>query len=111
MGSARRLRGTPGLISAARRKLLPGSPPPPAASARAPPPHRVQPLPPSPHSQDLHPPKDACVKVRVLRNHGQMALSHSAKVSLVKGSVHNMQCSEAEPLIRKGVLQVLDANC
>ncbi|GBF89021.1 hypothetical protein Rsub_01520 [Raphidocelis subcapitata] len=60
---------------------------------------------------DLHPPKDACVKVRVLRSHGSMALSHSAKVSLVKGSVHNMQCSEAEPLIRKGVLQVLDANC
>ena len=61
-------------------------------------------------AQDLYPPKDACVKVRVLRNHGSMALSHSAKVSLVKGSVHNMQCSEAEPLIRKGVLQVLDAN-
>ncbi len=69
------------------------------------------PLPPPPRrAQDLYPPKDACVKVRVLRNHGSMALSHSAKVSLVKGSVHNMQCSEAEPLIRKGVLQVLDAN-
>ncbi|KAI8468914.1 MAG: hypothetical protein J3K34DRAFT_470424 [Monoraphidium minutum] len=54
---------------------------------------------------------DACVKVRVLKSHGSVALSHSAKVSLVKGSVHNMQCSEAEPLIRKGVLQVLDANC
>ena len=66
---------------------------------------------PLPPWQDLYPPKDACVKVRVLRSHGSMALSHSAKVSLVKGSVHNMQCSEAEPLIRKGVLQVLDANC
>ena len=46
-----------------------------------------------------------------MRSHGSVALSHSARVSLVKGSVHNMQCSEAEPLIRKGVLQVLDANC
>jgi hypothetical protein len=59
---------------------------------------------------DLHPPKDACVKVRVLRSHGSIALSHSARVPLVKGSVHSMQCSEAEPLIRKGVLQVLDGN-
>ena len=47
----------------------------------------------------------------MLRDHRDVALSHSAKVSLVKGSVHNMQCSEAEPLIRKGVLKVLDANC
>ena len=68
-----------------------------------PPPSSIQ-------TQDLHPPKDACVKVRVLRSHGSMALSHSAKVALVKGSVHSMQCSEAEPLIRKGVLQVLDGN-
>jgi len=47
----------------------------------------------------------------VLRDHGSVALSHSACVPLVKGSVHNLRCSEAEHLVRMGVLQVLDSNC
>jgi hypothetical protein len=47
----------------------------------------------------------------VMRDHGSIALSHSACVPLVKGSVHNLKCSEAEHLVRMGVLQVLDANC
>ena len=89
------------LMLHAKLPLLPS----PSLTARC-----FQPPPSSIQTQDLHPPKDACVKVRVLRSHGSMALSHSAKVALVKGSVHSMQCSEAEPLIRKGVLQVLDGN-
>eukprot|EP00877_Chromochloris_zofingiensis_P007863 jgi/Chrzof1/332/Cz01g11210.t1 len=60
---------------------------------------------------DLYPPKDSQVKVRVMKDHGSLSLSQSAKVELVKGSVHNVQCSEAEHLIRLGVLQVLDPNC
>lgn len=46
-----------------------------------------------------------------MKDHGSLSLSQSAKVELVKGSVHNVQCSEAEHLIRLGVLQVLDPNC
>lgn len=42
-----------------------------------------------------------------MRALGSVALSHSNRVNLVKGAVHELQCSEAEPLIRKGVLQVL----
>lgn len=61
--------------------------------------------------QDLTPPKDSNVRVMVLRDHGSIALSHSACVPLVKGSVHNLKCSEAEHLVRMGVLQVLDPNC
>lgn len=61
--------------------------------------------------QDLTPPKDSNVRVMVMRDHGSIALSHSACVPLVKGSVHNLKCSEAEHLVRMGVLQVLDANC
>lgn len=66
-------------------------------------PHRVL--------QDLTPPKDANVRVMVLQDHGSISLSHSACVPLVKGSVHNLKCSEAEHLVRMGVLQVLDPNC
>lgn len=61
--------------------------------------------------QDLTPPKDANVRVMVLRDHGSITFSHSASVPLVKGSVHNLKCSEAEHLVRMGVLQVLDPNC
>ena len=61
--------------------------------------------------QDLTPPKDSNVRVMVVRDHGSIALSHSACVPLVKGSVHNLKCSEAEHLVRMGVLQVLDPNC
>lgn len=61
--------------------------------------------------QDLTPPKDSNIRVMVLRDHGSIALSHSACVPLVKGSVHNLKCSEAEHLVRMGVLQVLDPNC
>ncbi|WIA39145.1 hypothetical protein OEZ86_005273 [Tetradesmus obliquus] len=60
---------------------------------------------------DLTPPKDANVRVMVLRDHGSITFSHSASVPLVKGSVHNLKCSEAEHLVRLGVLQVLDPNC
>lgn len=61
--------------------------------------------------QDLTPPKDANVRVMVLKDHGSITFSHSACVPLVKGSVHNLKCSEAEHLVRLGVLQVLDPNC
>lgn len=61
--------------------------------------------------QDLTPPKDTNVRVMVVRDHGNIALSHSASVPLVRGSVHNLKCSEAEHLVRLGVLQVLDTNC
>lgn len=61
--------------------------------------------------QDLTPPKDSNVRVMVLQDHGSIALSHSACVPLVKGSVHSLKCSEAEHLVRMGVLQVLDPNC
>lgn len=63
------------------------------------------------HLQDLTPPKDANVRVMVVRDHGSIALSHSACVPLVKGSVHNLKCSEAEHLVRLGVLRVLNSNC
>lgn len=58
----------------------------------------------------MHPPKDATIKVQVMRDHGVLAMSHSSRVGLSKGSVHCMQLPEAEPLIRQGVLQPLDAN-
>ncbi|KAF8064590.1 gins1 [Scenedesmus sp. PABB004] len=59
---------------------------------------------------DLTPPKDANVRVMVLRDAGSIACSHSASVPLVRGSVHNLRCSEAEHLVRMGVLRVLDPN-
>ena len=75
-----------------------------------PPPHpRTYPLS-SLSTQDAHPPKDTSVKVRVLRDAGSLALSSSLKVELVRGSVHSVQAAEAEPLIRLGVLQCIDAN-
>jgi hypothetical protein len=64
----------------------------------------------SPLLQDLTPPKDASVRVIVVRDHGSISCSHSASVPLVKGSVHNLRCSEAEHLVRLGVLRVLDPN-
>lgn len=60
------------------------------------------------HPQDLMPPRDAAVRVRVLQNHGTLSTSASAKVDLVKGSVHSLARGEAEHLIRMGVLQALD---
>eukprot|EP00879_Flechtneria_rotunda_P024339 GHRR01025797.1.p1 GENE.GHRR01025797.1~~GHRR01025797.1.p1 ORF type:complete len:102 (+),score=31.32 GHRR01025797.1:1260-1565(+) len=59
---------------------------------------------------DMTPPKDVNVRVMVLKDGGSRALSHSLNVPLIPGSVHNLKCSDAEQLVRQGVLQVLDSN-
>jgi hypothetical protein len=57
---------------------------------------------------DAHPPRDAVLAVRVLRDHGAVRTSTSSSVPLVRGSVHCLALGEAEPLIRLGVLEALD---
>ncbi len=58
----------------------------------------------------MTPPKDTTVTVKVLKDHGTLATSGSIKVALTKGSTHNLQRSEAEPLIRLGVLRPVQAR-
>jgi len=57
---------------------------------------------------DAHPPRDAVLAVRVLRDHGAVRTAASSSVPLVRGSVHCLAPGEAEPLIRLGVLEALD---
>jgi hypothetical protein len=56
---------------------------------------------------DQHPPRDAVVACRVLRDHGAVRTASSSSVPLMRGSVHLLATSEAEPLLRLGVLQAL----
>lgn len=55
------------------------------------------------------PPQDVNVQVRVLRDHGEVLLS-IGKVNLANGSVHLLPRDEAEPLLTRGVLEVLEAE-
>jgi TolA-binding protein len=57
---------------------------------------------------DAHPPRDAVLTVRVLKDHGAVRTASSSSVPLVRGSVHCLALGEAEPLIRLGVLEALD---
>jgi hypothetical protein len=56
---------------------------------------------------DQHPPRDAVVACRVLRDHGAVRTAASSSVPLLRGSVHLLATAEAEPLLRLGVLQAL----
>jgi TolA-binding protein len=59
---------------------------------------------------DAHPPRDAVLTVRVLKDHGAVRTASSSSVPLVRGSVHCLALGEAEPLIRLGVLEALDSG-
>ena len=54
--------------------------------------------------QDQTPPKDPSIEVRVLKNYGEVFLS-LGRANLKKGTVHLLPRTEAEPLIREGVLE------
>ena len=54
--------------------------------------------------QDMLPPRDADVSVRVIKDYGDTVLSIGS-VFLAAGSVHLLPRDEAEPLIRSGHLQ------
>ena len=54
------------------------------------------------------PPKGPSVEVVVLEDFGEVAFS-IGRANLAKGSSHLLPRDEAEPLIRSGVLQLMDA--
>lgn len=54
--------------------------------------------------QDMLPPRDPNVSVRVLRDFGDVMLSIGS-VLLQKGSVHLLPREEAEPLMRENLVQ------
>jgi hypothetical protein len=54
--------------------------------------------------QDQTPPKDPSIEVRVLKDYGEVFLS-LGRANLKKGTVHLLPRTEAEPLIREGVLE------
>lgn len=54
--------------------------------------------------QDMLPPRDADVSVRVIKDFGDTMLSVGS-VLLTAGSVHLLPREEAEPLIRSGHMQ------
>lgn len=57
--------------------------------------------------QDQMPPKGPSVEVVVLEDFGEVAFS-IGRANLAKGSSHLLPRDEAEPLIRSGVLQLMD---
>ena len=54
--------------------------------------------------QDQTPPKDPSIEVRVLKDYGEVFLT-LGRANLKKGTVHLLPRTEAEPLIREGVLE------
>lgn len=58
--------------------------------------------------QDQMPPKGPSVEVVVLEGFGEVAFS-IGRANLARGSSHLLPRDEAEPLIRSGVLQLMDA--
>ena len=57
-----------------------------------------------PKTQDQTPPKDPSIEVRVLKDYGEVFLT-LGRANLKKGTVHLLPRTEAEPLIREGVLE------
>lgn len=53
------------------------------------------------------PPKDLFIQVRVLRDAGKVALEDGSILDLTEGKRAYLKRSEAEPLIRQGVLGML----
>ena len=64
----------------------------------------------SPPPQDLRPPKDPDVAVRVLRDHGQIVTPYGA-LNLERGLLTFMPRAIAEPLIRDGVVLEVEQEC
>eukprot|EP01025_Chloroclados_australasicus_P021150 TRINITY_DN2219_c1_g1_i2.p2 TRINITY_DN2219_c1_g1~~TRINITY_DN2219_c1_g1_i2.p2 ORF type:complete len:218 (+),score=16.57 TRINITY_DN2219_c1_g1_i2:132-785(+) len=60
-------------------------------------------------TMDAAPPKDRCVQVRVIQDHGDM-MSKEGKVVLKKDTVHTLPLDEVEHLIRAGIVQYLHAG-
>lgn len=59
-------------------------------------------------AQDQMPPKGPSVEVVVLEDFGEVAFS-IGRANLQKGTSHLLPRDEAEPLIRSGVLQMMDS--
>lgn len=57
-----------------------------------------------PVSQDLKPPKDLFVEVRVLKDYGEI-VTDKGTVNLKKNTVHYLRRTDVELLIRQGVLE------
>lgn len=57
--------------------------------------------------QDMLPPREPDVTVRVLQNYGDVVLSIGS-VLLQSGSVHLLPREEAEHLIREGIVQDIE---
>lgn len=58
--------------------------------------------------QDVRPPKTNNVLVKVLEDQGDMMFSFG-QANLLKGTLHLLPVEEAEPLIREGSVEAVDA--
>lgn len=67
-------------------------------------------LPPPPPPQDLAPPKDPDVAVRVLRDYGQISTPYGS-LNLERGLMTFMPRAIAEPLLRDGVVVEVEQEC
>jgi GINS complex subunit 1 len=54
--------------------------------------------------QDLHPPKELFIQVRVLQGVGEI-MTENGTIMLEKDSQHFLRRSDVEPLIRQGILE------
>lgn len=54
--------------------------------------------------QDLHPPKELFIMVRVLQGVGEI-MTENGTIMLEKDSQHFLRRSDVEPLIRQGILE------
>jgi hypothetical protein len=65
---------------------------------------------PTPTPQDLTPPKDPDVAVRVLRDYGQISTPYGS-LNLERGLMTFMPRAIAEPLLRDGVVVEVEQEC
>ncbi len=55
-------------------------------------------------SQDMDPPKEPLINVRVVENYGEV-MTENGPIVLVKGATHYIRRSDVEQLIRQGILE------
>lgn len=54
---------------------------------------------------DMNPPKELFIEVRVKKEYGQVVLPESGEVNLKKNTTHFLRRSEADQLIKQGILE------